>query len=170
MKNKVIKDREVILMVGLPGSGKSTYVNDVLMLNGKKYTICSTDDIIKAKAIEMNIGYEDCFKISSMNQTERLFKEKIWAAIDARENIIIDRTNLTLKGRAKMLSYFDQRKAFDYNRIAVLFDVTDLVKLKERCAQREASTGKIISIKVFDDMVLRYVEPTLDEFDEIIKI
>lgn len=170
MKNMIVKSKELIIMVGLPGSGKTTYINNVLLKSGKKYTICSTDDLIEAKAKELSIGYEEAFKLYSNKETERAFKEMIWSAIDNGDNIIIDRTNLTLKGRAKMISYFDQRKANDYIKKAVLFDMGDINKIRAQCRQRELLTGKHISDVNFVSMILRYEPPTMNEFDEIIII
>lgn len=165
-----MKNKQVIIMVGLPGSGKSTYVKDVLLNTGLNYTVCSSDDIIDAKATELNITNTEAFELCSRKETERAFKEKIWAAIDAGDNIIIDRTNLTEKGRSKMISYFNQRKATNYKKIAIVFDMTDLNMIYKRCEDRFKSTGKYISVATFSGMISRYDEVKINEFDEIINI
>jgi predicted kinase len=163
--------KEVIIMVGIPGSGKSTYLNDVLLPKKSDYVICGTDNIFDERAAADGITYDEAYHKYSFKEVERLFKEKIWDAIDAGKSVIIDRTNLSRKSRNKMLSYFDMKAKGEYKKTCVWFQFEGKLDIiRERLKKREMDTGKTISERTLQDMLKQYVEPSKDEFHEIIKV
>lgn len=167
---KIVNSKEVIILIGVPGSGKTTYLKNVLLPKKIDYVVCSTDDLIEEKAAAVGLEYEAGYRQFSMKETEREFKEKIWAAIEDGKNVILDRTNLMLKGRNKMLSYFDMKRPREYKKTAILFDFTDVNKIRVRLQQRFEETGKYISENTLQQMLRQYQEPTTTEFHEIIKL
>lgn len=147
-------------MVGLPGSGKSTYINKYFKTD---YVIISSDDLIQEKADELGKTHDDVFSdyIGDASKYANILLDK---AIKDRKNIIIDKTNMSKKARNRVLS----RIPTDYTKTAIVFNV-DTEVLLNRVTTRN-KTGKTISVKVLIDMQRNYEEPTISEgFDKILK-
>jgi predicted kinase len=79
--------------------------------------------------------------------------------------VVIDRTNMTAKGRKKYLDMVPK----NYKKIAVVFNIPD-DELQRRLKTRADETGKTIPSFVLENMLKSYQEPTLEEFDKIIFI
>lgn len=160
-----MKNKEVIIMVGLPGSGKSTYINNLKQnVFYDDYVICSTDQLLENIAADLNISYNEAHANHYTKSIEREFKEEIWSAIKEDKNVIIDRTNLSVKSRNKMLSYFNK----NYKKIAVSFDVTNIEEIKKRITNR--GDHKSIPENILMKLAGSYEIPTLEQFDEIITV
>lgn len=152
---------KIIFLIGVPGSGKSTFVKNFLKENPNYVTI-STDDYIQAKADEEGVKYSDVFT-KYIGHAEKLFKEQVATHLNNGDNIIIDRTNISLKTRNKVLSHVPK----NYEKLAIIFEI-DRKELDRRLLQRDYEEGKHIPSNVIDDMIKRYVPPTNAEgFDEI---
>jgi len=155
----------VYFLIGCPGSGKSTYVKEVLMPSGD-YFVASSDDIITKKGAHIGMNYNKAFNHFNFKDIEKEFRTNINKAINERLDIIIDRTNMNDKGRYKLLRLFPK----DYIKIAIVFDFKDTEKIKTQLAKREKEEGKYISDVILYKMIKSYVEPTSNEFDQIIKL
>ena len=154
---------EFIMMVGVPGSGKSTYIKNLKATNPEKdYVVLSTDDIISAWGAERGLNYTQAFQKFEFKNAQSIFNANFRKAIKERRNIIVDRTNLTKKGRAKLLSNLPA----DYKTKAVVFEI-DPEELQRRLTTRAKETGKFIPDKVMSDMIASYVPPSKEEFDAI---
>jgi predicted kinase len=152
-----------IFLVGLPGSGKSTWASDFIKAH-PDYAILSSDAFIERFAKEAGIVYNDKAYERFRDVAEKFYKASVAVAINNELNIIIDRTNLTIAARRKVLS----RLSKAYKKTAVVFDVTR-EEIDGRLLKRQAETGKGVSQEVIDEMIGFYVKPTLDEgFDEIL--
>lgn len=153
---------EFIMLVGLPGSGKSTYIDKLLSQNSDKYfVVLSSDNILSAMADAEGLTYAEAFN-QYAGQADKKFKIQFRQAKNDKSNIIIDRTNLTIKGRNKFLSQLPK----EYHTKAIIFGV-DRAELDRRLQKREIETGKHIPKYVVDNMEQSYVEPTTSEFDRI---
>jgi len=153
---------QFIMLIGVPGSGKSTYIQKLKNEKpNKNYVILSTDDILTDWANDEGISYQDAFSKYIKDATKE-FNRRFRQAISTNSDIIIDRTNLTSGGRAKLLN---QVPSF-YQKIAIVFNV-DRNELKRRLDQREIETGKHIPDHVVDNMIKNYQPPTNKEFDVI---
>jgi hypothetical protein len=75
---------------------------------------------------------------------------------------MVDRTNMTVKGRAEILAVVPEH----YRRTAVVFSLTD-AEHKRRLDGRAASTGKVIPTFVIKNMANSYVAPTTEEFNQV---
>ncbi len=151
----------IIVLVGLPGSGKSTYVNKLLEEN-IGYVVISTDNIIENEAVRLGKTYSEVFKITIDSATKQA-SQNFQTSIKDCKNIIYDQTNLSLNKRKSILNQLLK----NYNKIAIVFDIP-LDTIKERLLKREKETGKIIPLNIIEDMQKRFEMPTLEEgFDEI---
>ena len=164
--NEITQRPELIVMVGLPGSGKDHIIQKMLADNpNKRYHIASTDAIIETIAAMQGKKYSDVFDAVVKSATTQMNSE-VSQAIKKGENIIWNQTNMAPKKRKGILSQFPR----NYLKIAVVVTVDDEVH-QQRLKARGESTGKNIPDYVMADMRKNYVEPTTEEgFDKIIHI
>ena len=135
-------------LVGLPGSGKSTWADSRFLL-----PIVGTDQWIDRFAAELGATYNEVFD-SHIKEATRLFDMQINDLVYQGRDFVWDQTNLTVKSRKAKLS---RLKGYDVS--AVVFDIDPTV-LAERQAQRP---GKTIPSHVLKSMASSYQEPTLEE-------
>ena len=158
----------LILMVGVPLSGKSTFIKKI-----KDYAIImSRDDLIIeiAKSLPSNkdidISYNDAYNSVNQKQISVLFKEKLNEAGQTGNNYIIDMTNVRPKYRKDTLSYFP-----NHEKIAIVLDTPTKKELLRRNENRKINENKYIDEEVIDKMINRFTFPTKKEgFDYILKI
>lgn len=154
----------LMIMVGLPGSGKSTYIQKFLK-DHENYVVISSDSLIEDYAKSVNKTYDEVFSeyIDTANKLVfKLFSE----ALINKKNIIVDRTNMTIGARKKFLSQVSN----SYLKAAYIFEV-DRKTLDERLEKRKNQTGKSIPVQIIDSMFNNYQVPTESEgFNVIIKI
>lgn len=90
-----IKKPEALVLVGMPGSGKSMWAFN----HPDKYEVASSDAFIKDYAKKTGKSYTDVFDLYQPQAT-LLMKQKVEGLIAAGESFIWDQTNLTKKERA----------------------------------------------------------------------
>ena len=161
-----------IIMVGVSGSGKSTWVN-----SHKEYIVCSTDSIIEQLAEKMGISYTEAFNyIQNKKKFDYIttkFFEKIRECILNDKDFVIDRTHLKRNIR---ISLINELKTFAIENgkhlelFAVSFELPTNI-IFERLKTREKKTGKSIPKEVILEQINSFNIPTLDEgFDSIERI
>ena len=147
---------QIILLVGLPGSGKSTFVNNYRL---KKHgIIASTDNIIEEKAKEQGLTYSQIFHKLDFKEIERQMKDDIRKAVAEKQNIIVDQTNMSDKSRASKMGLVPK----SYDKYAIVF-WPDIKTVYKRLEKREKETGKSIPQKVIDSMLANFVPPSEKE-------
>lgn len=150
-----VNSPEIIVMVGLPGVGKSTVINREY----PSHTIISSDDIIEKLASDEGKTYDEVFQQYIGRATGEM-KANFRTAVKNNENIVWDQTNLSKKKRRGILNQVPQH----YRKVAVVFEVSDRTRY-ERMEQRQ---GKSIPSHVVKSMEKSYQAPSKDEgFDEI---
>lgn len=153
------KQKEIILLIGLPASGKSTYISK---MKGK-YTIVSNDLYVEKIANKLKITYEEAFKKINKDDVLGNTRKEFDKAISKNQNVIVDNTNMNVKER----SYFMKSTSEEYKRIAIIFKISD-AELRKRLDKRGKDTGKVIPYEVIKAMKARYEPPTKKEgFHEI---
>lgn len=140
---------KLYLLVGVPASGKSTWITQQSWATDPNCVIASTDQFVESYAITMGKTYSEVFADYMPTALQQMTKQVTYAHIQ-RQTIIWDQTSTTVASRAKKLRMF----ATPSNRI-----------LQQRLASRP---GKEIPKNVMQAMINGYVMPTIDEgFDEI---
>jgi predicted kinase len=151
---------ELIMLCGIPTSGKSTYVERLKKIKyWENAVILSTDAYIEKEAKRMGLTYNQVFDDVIDNATREL-ELQFNMAKDKGRDIIWDQTNLSVKTRKKKLS---KLPSF-YRRGAVYFEVS-LEDALERNKHRE---GKFIPESILKRMWHQFEIPTRNEdFDYI---
>ena len=149
---------ELIMLVGIPTAGKSTFSNDKKY---KDYIRVSSDDILQEVAKERQQSYNTVFK-GNIRFAQIAMMKVLRKAIEDGKSIIWDQTNLTKKQRKEKLKHIPAH----YKKTAVYF-VVDLKTALQRNTQRP---GKVIPPEVLERMIKEYELPTNEEgFDQVIK-
>lgn len=151
---------EIVILCGIPTSGKSTYVQRLLKIPyWSNAVVLSTDDYIEKEAQRLNLTYNEIFDDVISDATRQLEIAFIEAK-DKGKDIIFDQTNLSKKIRRKKLSKLPSC----YRRTAVWFQI-DLEEALKRNKTRE---GKFIPESILKRMYHQFEVPTYDEgFDFI---
>jgi predicted kinase len=169
-------NRNLYILIGPPAVGKSTWRNN----NIKDPYVISRDDVVDMVAEANGLTYDDLFKSEhrALNgRVNSILRDRIdFVKKSYDENIVIDMTNMSIKSRRKG---FDAIKGVeeDFRKIAVVFnfknDMDVIKKIAKKRSEELEKQGikKSIPEHVFDSMLKRYEDVTLDEgFDEIIEV
>lgn len=145
------------ILVGVPGSGKSTWVNNQEWAKNCAYI--STDKIVEEYATSQGKTYTEVFE-DYMPTAVTLMSSQVQLARQQGRDIIWDQTSTTVVTRKKKF-----RMLPDYYHIAIVFPIPDKEELTRRLNSRP---GKIIPADVVESMIYRFQTPTEDEgFKEI---
>lgn len=146
------------ILIGPPGSGKSTWVNSFLENTISEYVIVSSDAVLDEYAEQEGITYSEAFD-KYAGQAKKEMNKRLQNAIINKKNIIWDQTNVSYKSRKKKIKSFENTK---YNVYAVVFNV-DEETIFNRIYNREKESGKHIPDKIVKDMLRNFEHPTNDE-------
>ena len=151
----------VIILSGIPMSGKSTWVRE----NYPDTLTISRDELVMEVAGTRD--YNLAFKTVNQKAVDKLLVKRITDAATQKVDVIIDMTNVSTKVRAKNLSYFSD----DYYKVAVVLPILDPAEYKRRNEFRLVNENKFIPEFVIKSMMDSFVVPTEDEgFDKIILV
>jgi predicted kinase len=151
---------ELIMLCGIPTSGKSTYVEKLKKLDHwKDAVVLSTDSYIEKEAKRMGLTYNQIFD-DAIGDATRELELQLNMAKDKGKNLIWDQTNLSVKSRRKKLLKIPSF----YARGVIYFEVS-LEEALERNKHRE---GKFIPESILKRMYHQFEIPTRNEdFDYV---
>ena len=144
-------------LVGVPGSGKSTWIDsqDWALSCAR----VSTDKWVEIYAKEVGKTYSEVFADFMPTAVDLMAKEVV-AAREMNRDIIWDQTSTTIASRTRKFNMLP-----DYEHIAVVFKTPNKEELDRRLASRP---GKEIPDHVMRSMIENFDMPTADEgFTEI---
>jgi len=155
----------VIVLVGLPGSGKSVArayaASTGISADAYQY---STDDKVEEMANQAGISYNEGFD-KFIKEATRISNIEVGAAIENMQNIVWDQTNLSIKKRQNILNRFSDA----YTKVCMCIlppaNQHDADELERRLNSRP---GKNIPSYVMANMRKSFEHPTVDEgFDKV---
>jgi predicted kinase len=145
-------------LIGVPGSGKSTWVAHQEWAD--KCAYISTDKWVDDYARDMGKTYNEVFKEYMPEAIDMMINDVVKARA-MNKDIIWDQTSTTVKSRKKKFNMLP-----DHEHIAVVFRTPESEELSKRLASRP---GKNIPDYVVRTMIDGFEMPTLAEgFVEII--
>lgn len=146
----------VYFMIGIPGSGKSTYANKFAGENN--CNVHSSDAIRKE-------FFNDQQHLSDDKIVWKTLKERVKTDLLNGKDCIIDATNISVKKRRQ---YFDYLKGVPCKKVALLMKTSFKESVNRNMKRPKEQVVPYYSICNLQNA---YQEPTLDEgFDEIIEI
>lgn len=147
-------------LVGVPGSGKSTWIRNQTWALGMN--VISTDVWVENYAAKQGRTYSEVFD-EYMPTAVQLMADHVVFCRENNLDVIWDQTSTTVASRAKKF-----RMLPNYEHIAVVFQTPDEEEHQRRLATRP---GKVIPEAVLHDMVWNFEMPTEQEgFVEIWRV
>lgn len=155
-----LKSPYVILLVGPPLSGKSTWIRN----NYSDTLVISRDEIVME--LYGSRDYNSAFDKVDQKEVDRLLRGRLLDASTQKKNVIIDMTNMTSKRRRANLSNFN-----GYHKVAVVFPFLSDDEYSIRNKKRIEEENKNIPLSIIKSMIQSYQQIQTDEnFDEIINL
>ena len=157
--------KTLAVMVGLPATGKSTLVEEILQTYKGAHVI-STDAYIEKVASTLGKTYDDLWEFSIKEATFAM-NEQAEALFKRGEDMIWDQTNL---GQGKRRKLINRAKSHGYH--CYCYSVIPAKRgferevLEKRLANRP---GKTVPAAVIENMFETYVVPSTDEGFEMVR-
>merc|ERR1712115_188278 len=150
---------EMIMMIGLPASGKTTWVDKHVAENpDKQYNVISTTTMINKMTVngEPRKGHHKGKWEQVVQKATRSLQEMLRAASQRRRNVIIDQTNVYPSAQKRKARPFE-----GFQRRAVVVVPSDDV-YKERVAAQTAAGSKDIPDEAIMGMKANFTLPEED--------
>lgn len=151
----------MIMLVGLPGSGKTTFS---MFSTRPDWVKVSVDEVVEHYATEFGKNFQetyDFFLERANKDMRKLFQD----SVSAQKDMVVDLYNLTKKDR----EFFLNTAGTNYKRICINFR-GDLDTLQARLDARARQGGKLVTREKLEEMSAKFQEPSLDEgFDSILE-
>lgn len=150
-------DKKVVLvvMVGAPASGKSTF--------GKKFAEEHGLNYISSDELRARFGTGENDQTVS-GAVFGYIKRTIPQLLSSGKSVLIDATSMSKSDRKDYVKFADAVGAY---KIAVTFEV-DRNTLIKRNQERGAKGGRNVPVEVIDRMLSKYQRPDSTEFDKVV--
>lgn len=156
-----LKEPFVIILVGPPLSGKSTWIRN----NFPTTEVISRDEILME--VYGSRDYDKAYSNVDQKEVDRVLHQRLVDANKNKENVIIDMTHMTSKRRKHNLDYFSD----DYYKLCVIFPLLSDEEYERRNQKRIKEENKNLPMHVVKIMISQYQSIRQDEgFDKVISL
>ena len=148
----------LVMLVGLPGSGKSTAAGRLaaaVRSQGRACEIVGTDVYLEAEAARRSLPYIAIFA-KQFKIADAVMWKQAEAAIRSRISVVWDQTNLTVSARRRRLCLFPK----DYLRIAAVMPSSDDEAWQRNLAR---GPGRAVPADAFNRMRAEFCRPSREE-------
>jgi len=145
------KDKALVILVGPPASGKSTW--------GKKFAADNQMEYVSTDEIRGQIGFGEGDQSVSA-QAFDIARRKIREALKSKKSAMIDATSVNRKARKDWINMGRDANAFI---IAVAFEVP-----KDELYRRDSQRARHVGPEVIDRFVAKYERPSHQEVDKVV--
>jgi predicted kinase len=152
------------VMVGLPASGKSTRVRELVTMNPEAF-VYSTDAEIERRCAFNGWTYDQGFA-EFVDPATKYMNEQLEIAVRSKQDVIWDQTNLGAKKRAKIVNRM-KNAGYRVECEYILFPQGDS-QWEDWNWRHKSRVGKTIPSTVLESMMDSFVTPLTDEgFDAV---
>lgn len=163
MNLKNLKEPFVIILIGPPLSGKTTWIRNNFA--DRNVELISRDQIVLD--VYGSDNYDDAFSNVNQKEVDRVLHSKMVDANKNRKNIIVDMTHMGSKRRMQNLSYFDD----DYFKLAVIFPILSDDEYTRRNDKRSGEENKTLPMHIIKRMISQYQPIRKEEgFNKVISL
>lgn len=156
-----IKEPFVIILIGPPLSGKSTWIRE----NFPDTHVICRDEILMD--IYGSRNYTEAFKNVDQKEVDRVLHQSLVDVSKEKKNVIVDMTHMGSKRRKKNLNYFSK----DYYKLGVIFPILSDEEYVRRNQKRIDEENKNIPMSVIKGMISTYQTISPQEgFNKVISL
>lgn len=137
-------NKELIMLTGMPGCGKSTYRKPFAM------DFVSSDHFIEEFALATGKTYGEVFGDYAKEAEQLMYAHLKDLLSNGVRQIVWDQTNLNAKTRKKKLQQFNEMGGKDYRKISLFFEPDLLLTMQRNEERRER--GRSIPVHVLESM------------------
>ena len=161
MNPKYLKEPFVIILIGPPLSGKSTWIRE----NFPTTEVISRDETVMEVYGSRN--YTEAFNNVDQKEVDRVLTQKFLDANLVKKNVIVDMTHMASKRRKQNLNYFSD----DYYKLGVIFPILSDDEYVRRNQKRIEEENKDLPMRIVKSMISSYQPITTDEgFNKVITL
>jgi predicted kinase len=161
MNLKQLKEPFVIILIGPPLSGKSTWIRE----NFPTTEVISRDETVMEVYGSRN--YTEAFNNVDQKEVDRVLNQKFLDANASKKSVIVDMTHMASKRRKQNLNYFSN----DYYKLGVIFPILSDDEYERRNQKRIEEENKDLPMKIVKSMISSYQPITPDEgFNKVITL
>ena len=161
MNIKNLKEPFVIILIGPPLSGKTTFIRE----NFPTTEVISRDEIVMEVYGSKN--YTEAFKSVDQKEVDKVLAQRFLDANKEKKNVIVDMTHMASKRRKQNLNYFTD----DYYKLGVIFPILSDDEYVKRNQKRIEEENKDLPMRIVKSMISSYQPITTDEgFNKVITL
>jgi predicted kinase len=161
MNLKYLKEPFVIILIGPPLSGKSTWIRE----NFPTTEVISRDETVMEVYGSRN--YTEAFNNVDQKQVDKVLTQKFLDANSSKKNVIVDMTHMASKRRKQNLNYFSN----DYYKLGVIFPILSDDEYEKRNQKRIEEENKDLPMRIVKSMISSYQPIATDEgFNKVITL
>ncbi len=161
MSIKNLKEPFVIILIGPPLSGKTTFIRE----NFPTTEVISRDEIVMEVYGSKN--YTEAFKSVDQKEVDKVLAQRFLDANKEKKNVIVDMTHMASKRRKQNLNYFTD----DYYKLGVIFPILSDDEYVKRNQKRIEEENKDLPMGIVKSMISSYQPITSDEgFNKVISL